>query len=281
MTLQLQISHTTGFMYEGGAVASYNEARMTPVTAPGQFVLSSRLDVTPSPHSFKYLDYWGAMVTAFEVAEAHDELLVHATSVVQVNRMPPRPAGLSWEQLADPDTADRWCEYLAVGDRVRPSDDLVTLVAELRESAATPSDLAPMVCEFVRNEVEYEVGSTEVNGTAEQAWENRRGVCQDLVHLAIGALRTSGVPARYVSGYLHPVADPVIGETVTGESHAWLEWWDGQWIGFDPTNLRTPDDHYVVVAAGRDYADVAPLTGIFSGVDTSSMFVEVSVTRLA
>lgn len=116
---------------------------------------------------------------------------------------------------------------------------------------------------------------------AEGAWGARQGVGQDLVHLAIGALRNHGVPARYVSGYLHPVADPVVDETITAHSHAWLEWWDGRWTAFDPANLRSPDDHYVVLAAWRDYADVAPLTGIFSGVEISSMFVEVSVTRLA
>jgi transglutaminase-like putative cysteine protease len=101
-----------------------------------------------------------------------------------------------------------------------------------------------------------------------------------MAHVVIGGLRSAGVPARYVSGYLHPSGDPQVGETVVGESHAWIEWWDGEWVGFDPTNDLEPGDRHVVVARGRDYSDVPPLTGIFSGGTTSSMAVDVSVTRL-
>ena len=105
-------------------------------------------------------------------------------------------------------------------------------------------------------------------------------MCQDVAHIAIGALRSIGIPARYVSGYLHPRLDPVVGEPVSGESHAWVEWWDDGWRGFDPTNDTEPGDRHVIVALGRDYNDVKPLSGIFSGSGTSSMFVDVQVTRL-
>jgi transglutaminase-like putative cysteine protease len=94
-------------------------------------------------------------------------------------------------------------------------------------------------------------------------------------------LRSLGIPARYVSGYLHPKATAAIGETVAGESHAWVEFWDGSWIGFDPTNDRLIDDQHVVVARGRDYADVTPLKGIYSGPKSTGLGVTVEVTRLA
>jgi transglutaminase-like putative cysteine protease len=102
-----------------------------------------------------------------------------------------------------------------------------------------------------------------------------------MAHLVIGGLRALRIPVRYVSGYLHPTADPAVGETVQGESHAWVEWWDDGWHGFDPTNDLEPGERWVVVATGRDYLDVKPLSGIFSGAGTSSMFVQVDVTRLA
>jgi transglutaminase-like putative cysteine protease len=98
--------------------------------------------------------------------------------------------------------------------------------------------------------------------------------------VAIGALRWAGVPARYVSGYLHPSPDPEIGESVAGESHAWIEWWDGEWIGWDPTNAITPGPRHVVVAKGRDYADSPPLRGIYSTAGGSELFVGVEITRL-
>ena len=99
-------------------------------------------------------------------------------------------------------------------------------------------------------------------------------------HLAIGALRTVGIPARYVSGYLHPSRSSAIGETVQGESHAWVEWWAGDWLGYDPTNDSVVADHHVVVARAREYADVMPVKGIFTGAD-SELTVSVDVTQVA
>jgi transglutaminase-like putative cysteine protease len=106
-------------------------------------------------------------------------------------------------------------------------------------------------------------------------------VCQDIAHVAIGALRAAGIPARYVSGYLHPSEDPAIGETVVGESHAWVEWFCGSWHGFDPTNLLEIGERHVQVGRGRDYSDVAPLRGIYAGPNGSRLFVEVEITREA
>ena len=94
-------------------------------------------------------------------------------------------------------------------------------------------------------------------------------------------MRTLGIPARYVSGYLHPKASAEIGETVQGESHAWIEWWAGEWVAYDPTSLRPAGQDHVVVARGRDYTDVTPLKGIFAGRTSSSeLYVSVDVTRL-
>jgi len=124
-------------------------------------------------------------------------------------------------------------------------------------------------------------GVTGVHTTAAEAWEHRKGVCQDITHLAIGALRSAGIPARYVSGYLHPVPDAAIGQTVTGESHAWVEWFCGSWHGFDPTNSIEIGDRHVTVGRGRDYNDVAPLRGVYAGPYGSKLFVRVEITREA
>jgi transglutaminase-like putative cysteine protease len=129
--------------------------------------------------------------------------------------------------------------------------------------------------------MDYRRGATDVLTPAADAWQQRAGVCQDIAHVVIGSLRTLGIPARYVSGYLHPAKDAAVGETVEGESHAWVEWWDGTWCGYDPTNDEPIGDRHVVIASGRDYGDVRPLRGIYSGGATSSMFVSVRVTRLA
>jgi len=278
--MQLRIHHTTTFTYDGKATASLNQARMTPVTTPEQIVVHNRIEVSPKPWISEYRDYFGTYVTSFEVLDPHDQLVVTATSTVQTQRQPASEPVLSWEDLTTHAVADRWTEYLMRNDLVEPPDDFVERVRRIREDAARPGEAARAVCELVYDEVEYVPGSTQVHTAAAEAWGQRAGVCQDMTHLAIGGLRKLGIPARYVSGYHHPSADPVVGETVTGESHAWLEWWDDGWHAFDPKERIAPDDRYVSVAVGRDYSDVKPISGIYSGASTSEMSVEVDVTRL-
>ena len=134
------------------------------------------------------------------------------------------------------------------------------------------------MCAFLHDSIRYVEGATEVTTDAADAWEVKSGVCQDFAHLALGVLREARIPARYVSGYLHPSTDPVVGEEVTGESHAWIEWWDGEWVGFDPTNARPAGEQHVLVARGRDYEDVPPLRGIYSTRGDSELFVDVEIT---
>ncbi len=163
---------------------------------------------------------------------------------------------------------------------VAPAPELLTELAPMRADAATPTDYAKAVMQFLHDRIAYVPGSTEVTTTAADAWTAQTGVCQDFAHLTLGALREARIPARYVSGYLHPSREPEVGETVAGESHAWIEWWDGEWIGWDPTNAITPGPRHVVVAKGRDYADSPPLRGIFSTAGGSELFVGVEITRL-
>ncbi len=280
MNMQLRIAHTTGFDYDGKANTSFNEARLTPLTLPGQIVVHSRVEVSPTPWAYTYKDYWGSQVTAFEVLDPHQSLTVTASATVHTSRGPAGAPVLSWDDLSHPEVVDLHTEFLALADRVAPTEDLVVQAADLARNSDTPSDAAREICALVHREVKYVSGSTTVDAFAAHSWAERRGVCQDMAHIAIGALRSAGIPTRYVSGYLHPQADPVIGEAVHGESHAWVEWWDDGWRGFDPTNDTEPGDRHVIVATGRDYNDVKPLAGIFSGSGTSRMFVDVQVTRL-
>lgn len=277
--MQLRIKHTTGYRYAKGAIASFNEARMTPLSTADQIVLRSRVEVSPTPWMTEYRDYWGTVVTAFEVHEPHDELLVVASSTVQTSVGTALEQRIGWDDLDA--LRDRHSEFLTLSDWVSPPDDLLAQLADMRAQAETPSAYAHAVCDFINDEVSYVEGATEVTSTGADAWATRSGVCQDFAHVTLGVLRASGIPARYVSGYLHPHEDPVIGEDVVGESHAWIEWWDGAWIGFDPTNDRPAGAQHVVVARGRDYDDVPPLRGIYSTRGDSDLFVSVDITRIA
>jgi transglutaminase-like putative cysteine protease len=130
---------------------------------------------------------------------------------------------------------------------------------------AKPLEAGGLVYRFVRDHMEYLSGSTSVKTNAMQAWSKGMGVCQDISHVTVGLLRELGLPARYVSGYLHPKQKAGIGEPVTGESHAGVEWWGGGWNGFDPTNSVEIGTRHVTLGRGRDYGDVPPFKGCSPG----------------
>lgn len=277
----LHVVHRTTFSYASPVSASYNEARMRPVNLPGQTVLESRVTVEPATWSTEYRDYWGTVVTAFEVIAPHTELVITAESRVEV--APPRPwgPGCDWDALGGREFTNRHVEFLACTPATEPAPELEDL-ARRTSAGLSPQDAALAVCRAVRAQMEYVPGVTGVHTHATEAWSERKGVCQDIAHLSLGALRAIGIPARYVSGYLHPATDSSqLHEAVTGESHAWVEWWTGEWHGYDPTNDLPVGEHHVIVARGREYGDVTPLRGVFAGGATSDQEVEVRITQEA
>ncbi|MGY1839830.1 MULTISPECIES: transglutaminase family protein [unclassified Modestobacter] len=277
---RLQIVHRSAFRYAGPVRSSYNEARMTPENSTRQTTLRSRVEIEPAATVLAYRDYWGATVTAFDLHGPHTELVVTATSVVEAGPEPHLPDPVGWAELATPDVLDRF------GEMLRPTtltamDAPVVRAVRAAVGDAGPREAGHVVCRFVREHIEYLSGATNVKTNAMQAWTHGKGVCQDISHVSIGLLRALGLPARYVSGYLHPTRDAGIGQAVTGESHAWVEWWDGGWSGYDPTNSVAVGPRHVTLGRGRDYSDVPPLKGIFSGPGSEGHSVTVEVTRLA
>ena len=280
MSWRLRIKHVTGFTYAGTAHASYNEARMTPQNVTGQNTLFSQVECNPGATTWRYRDYWGTQVTVFDLQRPHQQLKVTASSLVETSERPVPSDSLDWEGLRQPSTSDTYLEYLTPTELTAIDADLVATAADLAGGRA-PHDAALAIADWVRSQVEYVPGSTEVRTSARQAWAQRKGVCQDMAHLTLGMLRSVGVPARYVSGYLYPKRDASVGDTVAGQSHAWVEWWSGDWAGFDPTNGLIPGQRHVIVAQGRDYTDVTPLKGVYHGARSTGLGVTVELTRLA
>ncbi len=277
---RLRVVHRTGFRYDSPVAASYNEARMTPLTTATQAALEARLQITPVTWTHAFIDYWGTPVTAFEVLTPHLELSVVSSCTVEC-RVPRDGADLAgWDALVRDDVRDANVEFLVQSGRTAPPEEVVSLARDAAADRA-PDVAARAVCERLGAVVEYQPGVTGVHSGAREVWAARQGVCQDFAHLSLGALRSLGIPARYVSGYLHPKAEAGVGETVRGESHAWIEWWAGEWVGYDPTSGSSVGADHVVVARGRDYADVTPLKGVYAGASGSQLFVSVEVTRLS
>lgn len=277
---RLQVVHRTRFRYGGPVRTSYNEARMTPENTTRQTTLRSRVEVEPAATMHAYRDYWGSTVTAFDLHGPHTELAVVATSVVEAGPEPDPAAVVDWAELATPDVVDRFGEMLRPTPLTAMDAPVVRAVRDV-VADADPREAGHRVCRFVHEHMQYLSGSTNVKTNAMQAWTSGRGVCQDMAHVSVGLLRELGIPARYVSGYLHPRPDAPLGEPVKGESHAWVEWWDGSWTGYDPTNVVAIGTRHVTLGRGRDYADVPPLKGIFSGPRSEGHSVVVEVTRLA
>lgn len=280
---RLRITHMTGFHYGGDVTASYNEARMLPVSADGQIVLYSNLEILPISSQHSYVDYWGSRVSSFEMLTPHRELALTATSLVEVRPRQHDAETVGWDELAGAvELSTATVEQLGQTRRTDPPVEVVEMAREIARDSLDVCAAALAICIAIGDAVEYMQGVTGVHSTAREAWKERKGVCQDITHLALGALRAVGIPARYVSGYLHPLPDAAIGVTVAGESHAWLEWFCGdEWRGFDPTNLIDIGDRHVLVGRGRDYNDVPPLRGVYAGPFGSTLFVSVEITREA
>jgi transglutaminase-like putative cysteine protease len=279
---RLRITHSTGFHYGGDVTASYNEARMLPVSADGQLVLYSHVEILPISSQHNYVDYWGSRVSSFEILTPHKELSLTATSLVEVRPRIHEESNLGWDDLrALSETATSYIEQTKQTRRTDPPADVIALAAEIAGRSSSPCEAAFEICTVIGDAVEYMQGVTAVTSTAKEAWAVRKGVCQDITHIALGALRSVGIPARYVSGYLHPKPDAAIGETIAGESHAWVEWFCGEWRGFDPTNLIDIGARHVTVGRGRDYNDVPPLRGVYAGAHGSTLFVKVEITKEA
>lgn len=277
---RLHVEHTTEFTYGGPVTASYNEARMTPQSGRGQIVLSAALHIDPHTWRHDYRDYWGTAVTTFEVLLPHQSLLIRSTCEALVTPAPWPTTTAGWDTLTSRRVQDDLAEFLVDSPATRAPEDLAALAAELA-AGRTPHEAAQEICGAVRDAVEYVPGATAVHSAAAEAWAERKGVCQDVAQLTVGALRSIGVPARYVSGYLHPRRSAEIGEVVTGESHAWVEWWAGDWLPFDPTNRAPVAGDHLVLARGREYRDVAPLRGIYAGSGTDGLAVQVRISREA
>ena len=264
--------HTTEYVYESEVSESYGELYMLPRDTPGQVCRSTRVRIDPAPHGYRERrDFYGNRVAHFAVLDAHTLLSVTAESVVDVTGGLPLPADEPWETarhrlrvdlgddiveargflLDSPKVVGSPAVRHYAGESFRPGRPLVEALAEL--TSRIHADFA------------FDPGSTSVRTTVSEVLERRSGVCQDFAHLAVGCLRSLGLAARYVSGYLETRPPPgrprLVGADV---SHAWASVFvpGSGWVDIDPTNNRFVSDRYVTTAWGRDYGDVPPLKGI-------------------
>jgi transglutaminase-like putative cysteine protease len=277
---RMRVVHATGYAYRTPVTASYNEARLTPRSDSRQNVIINRVETAPATRSYRYVDYWGTAVTAFDLHAPHTELQVTSSSVVETDRPEVPAATIHWADLDSAAVLDRFDEVLTP-TRYTPVSKRIDRTARSLAKGREPHEAVRAAAKWVHSELRYVRGTTGVHSSGLDALAEGKGVCQDFAHLTLILLRSMGIPARYVSGYLHPNPDAVIGDTIEGESHAWIQAWTGSWWDYDPTNDTEITEQYISVGSGRSYADVAPLKGIYLGQGSSDLDVVVEMTRLA
>jgi len=187
---------------------------------------------------------------------------------------------LTWEDLDSAAVRDKFDEYLTASE-FTPASRRLTRVGERIAKYHDPQQAVIEAAQWVHTELAYVPGTTGVHSSGLDALREGKGVCQDFAHLTLIVLRSMGIPARYVSGYLHPNAKAKVGDTIEGQSHAWIQAWTGGWWHYDPTNDKEISEQYISVGVGRDYHDVTPLKGIYSGEGSTDLDVIVEITRLA
>jgi transglutaminase-like putative cysteine protease len=284
-----RVRHRTTYDYEDPVSVSHHVVRLTPRNLPKQTCWGSDVFILPTPPvTSAHFDYFGNTLTFFTLHENHDCLVVEATSDLEVNAMAPPDFAASppWETVRESVAEDSSDEvlhaYQFVFDtrRVRSSPELADYA---RESFPAGRPLLAAVLDLTRRihqDFRFDKNATEVATPVQTFFEKRRGVCQDFAHLQIGCLRSLGLPARYVSGYLRTMPPPGRARLVGADaSHAWCSAWCPVtgWVDFDPTNNCVPSDGHITVAWGRDYGDVSPIYGVLLGGAHHKLQVEVDV----
>ena len=277
----LKLTHTTDLTYSDLISESVMELRMAPRQESDQHRLSFTLAIGPAAQAMSYFDWLGNTVHAFSINQFHKQIRIQATSVVETDR--PRPPVEKF--------ADRWpvrvndedyqlYDFLQFGGPVVDSPKLQEIVAQL---GAKPRDslgeLSLRMLHLINERFTYQRGITNAASPITDVLEKGSGVCQDFTHLMIGMARALQIPARYVSGLLHPDAERYRGFT---QSHAWCELFfpSAGWVGFDPANNCIVGPNFIKVAVGRHFGDVPPNKGLFRGKAKEQIDVQVHSDQL-
>lgn len=289
-----RVTHRTSYRYGRAMTDGYTVACLVPRPTEHQTVQESSVRLMPKASEWDtYIDAFGNLVNQFGLHLPHDEMTVEAVSVVDVE-VRPRPVDETpWEQVVtalDDLSGDAAFDVgvfrgsSALVDSVRLEPALRSIADRSFWAGRPIVDAADDLCQQIFQGFQFDAGFSNVSTPLDDVLEARRGVCQDFAHLAVGCLRSLGLAARYVSGYIETLPPPGQARLVGADaSHAWCSVWtpNAGWVDFDPTNGHLPVNDHVTVAWGRDYADVTPVRGVMIGPATTQVLdVSVDVARV-
>ena len=299
--MRLTVIHETKYEYEHAVEQAHHIAHLRPLASPSQQLLSHELTIEPKPESLGYsLDSYGQQRVYFELAMPHDELVVTSHSEVITHALPPEltgklervvvPDSLSWEAVAEHMQYLAGQDYDAAREFAQPSPlaPIHATFATYASAVSTKSqpiyELAKALCQRIYTEFKYSPEATDVSTEPLEALKLKEGVCQDFAQVMIAGLRSLGLSARYVSGYLLTQPPPGKPRLIGADaSHAWVSVYCPKtgWLDFDPTNNCLAGESHVKLAYGRDYSDVPPLRGIIRGGGSHTLDVAVTVSPVS
>jgi len=291
--MKYRVTHITRYSYSEPVSLCHNLAHLKLRVQPGQRCSSSQVRIEPFPSvAREFRDYFGNQVNYFAVQQAHQELTVTAVSEAEVTPLPLSTAVATaqpWEmvgEILDQGTSGELLEarlfaldspYIKASDALR--DYALNSFSPERPFLEGVSELMTRIY----SEFTYDPHFTDIATPLDEVLAHRRGVCQDFAHFAIGCLRSLGLPARYVSGYLETLPPPGKPKLRGADaSHAWFSVYlpGVGWLDFDPTNDKMPGEQHITTAVGRDFGDVTPVKGVLYGGGEHVLHVSVDVERL-
>lgn len=291
--MKYHIKHVTTYTYADNVSLSQNHARLAPLHNDLQLCHEYNISVAPgADYQDEYRDYFGNLVTVFEVPTLHKVMEVTATSVVEII---PRPQQglfeyyLPWEQVRELLQQPKDANQLVAAEYAlaTPSTKGTKEIQEYTLTSFTPGRSLIAACEDLMarifSDFSFDPTFSTINTPVEEVFLHKKGVCQDFAHFSLTCLRSIGLAARYVSGYIETIPPPGV-EKLTGAdaTHAWFALYvPGMgWLDFDPTNNVKPTDQHVTLATGRDFNDVTPLKGVMFGGGAHQLSVAVDMNRI-
>jgi transglutaminase-like putative cysteine protease len=284
-----EITHLTRYTYGAIVELTTGVLRLTPRSGDGQDVERSSIVTEPvSQPLTERLDPFDNRVTSLRIEKPHRQLSITASSRVRVNRAPAPTRSPTWESVGAEAVAVTALDADSPAIALYPSRrvslfDEATAYAKISFTPQRPIvSAASELTQRIRSDFVYDREATEVNTPAAEAFNRRRGVCQDFAHIMIAAVRGIALPALYVSGYIRTIPPPGKQRLAGADaSHAWVSLWCGAtlgWKDFDPTNAVAVENDHIVVARGRDYSDVSPIESMVLSSGRPRLEVQVDVT---
>lgn len=275
--MKWEISHRTEYKYASPVRDSFNEARLQPFSDEWQQVDHFLLKVLPAARLQHHLDFYSNVVHHFEITEPHATLMVESNLKVTTMLRPTlNPQDTPWPLARIGEAAEetRVFDFLQESRFVDNSPEVWRLAIDTTHGIADTWQAVLALMEMVHRSLKYESNSTGVHTHARDVLRDKRGVCQDFAHVMLSLCRALKIPALYVSGYLATES--------ASATHAWVEVLipGVGWRPLDPTHNCQPGETYVKIAVGRDYADVAPVTGQYKGTTDRKMDVRVHIKQL-